>query len=257
MQNIFGSGILWGRQLTDATGAAVSNPTPVKFGVLQEVSLDVSWDTKTLHGQNQFPVAVGRGKGKISGKAKAAQITGRLMNAIVFGQTLTAGAQIIDYNDTSTGTAIPSTPYEITIAPASSGTFTKDLGVRIASSGLRMVRVASAPATGQYAVNETTGVYTFAAADTTVKVLIDYQYTASISGANKSTISSLPMGYAPTFSIDLYAPFNGKHMIITLHSCIASKMAMATKLDDFVVPEFDFEAFSNSADEIMTYSLSE
>lgn len=257
MQNVFGSGILWGRQLTDAQGNAISNPTPVKFGVLQEVSLDVSFDTKTLHGQNQFPVAVGRGKGKVSGKAKNAQLNGLLLNSIVFGQTLDTGTEVIDYNDQSSGTAIPSTPYQITIDPASSGTYAKDLGVRYAASGLQLTRVASSPAQGEYSVNESTGVYTFASADTGAKVQIDYQYTASIGGSNTSTVASLPMGYAPTFSIDLYAPYGGKNLVITLNSCIASKLALATKLDDFMIPEFDFEAFADSAGNVMTYSLSE
>ena len=69
MQVVFGAGVLYATQLTDASGNALAaNVTsPVKFGVLQEVSLDVSFDTKMLYGNQQFPIAVGRGKGKVSG----------------------------------------------------------------------------------------------------------------------------------------------------------------------------------------------
>lgn len=253
-QYAFGSGILWGRQLQDASGAAIANPTPVRFGVLQEASLDISFDLKTLHGQNQFPVAVGRGKGKISGKAKAAQINGLLWNSIVFGQTLTSGL-ISDVYDT-TGAAIPTTPYIITVTPPSSGTYAKDLGV-LNASGIPMTRVASSPATGEYSVNESTGAYTFAAADTGLTVYINYQYTATVSGAKKISIANLPMGYAPTFSVDLYMPYEGKSLIFTLPNAIGGKLGIATKLDDFMVPEFDFEGFEDSSGNVMTISMSE
>ena len=169
-QYMFGSGILWGRQLTDASGAAIANPTPQRFGALQDISIDVSWDTKMLHGQNQFPLAVGRGKGKVTGKAKSAQINGALLNSIIFGQTLTSGTILANKNDT-TGTAVPTTPFIITVVPPSSGTYFKDLGVTNAN-GDDLKRVASAPTTGQYAVNESTGAYTFAAADTAIVMFI-------------------------------------------------------------------------------------
>lgn len=254
-QYVFGSGIMWGRQLQDASGAAVANPTPVRVGALQDVSLDTSFDLKSLYGQNQYPLAVGRGKGKISGKAKFAQFNGLLLNSIIFGQTLSSGL-ISDYYDT-TGTAVPGAPYTITVTPPSSGTYAKDLGVINGATGLPMTRVASAPATGEYSVNETTGEYTFAAADTTVTMYINYQYTASVAGAVKSNVMNLPMGYAPSFSVDLYMPYQGKTLIITLPNAISSGLQLATKLDDFTVPEFGFEGFADSTGKVMTYSLSE
>lgn len=251
-QYLFGSGILWGTPTADANGNAIANPTPVKFGVLQECSVDISFDTKTLHGQNQFPVAVGRGKGKISGSAKFAQVNGAMINSLFFGQTLSSGI-VSDYNDT-TGNVIPTTPFTITPTVPSSGTWSTDLGV-INSSGVPMTRVASAPTTGQYSV--AAGVYTFAAADTGQTVFINYQYTATSTTAKKSTVINLPMGYAPTFRIDLYTPYQGKSMILTLPSCIASKLALATKQDDFVIPDFGFEAFADAAGNVMTWATSE
>jgi hypothetical protein len=157
MQNIFGAGVLIGTPLTDYAGNAIANPTPVQFGVAQEISLDISFDTKLLYGQNQFPVANGRGKGKISGKVKAAQVNGALFNSIMFGQGLTSGI-VSDVYDVI-GAAIPATPFQITPTVPSSGTWSFDLGVRD-SNGVPMTRVASGPATGQYSV--AAGVYTFA-----------------------------------------------------------------------------------------------
>ncbi len=251
-QYVFGSGVLWGTPTMDASGVAIVNPSPIQFGTLQDVSLDVSFDTKALYGNLQFPVAQGRGKGKISGKAKVAQMNGTLLNNIFFGQTLSSGI-INDVYDT-TGVAIPGTPYQITPTVPSSGTWSQDLGVRDAN-GLPMTRVASAPTTGQYSV--AAGVYTFAAADTTLTVFISYQYTATSTSAAKSTILNLAMGYAPTFRLDLSLPYAGKAMIVTLPNVISSKMGMATKQDDFLIPEFDFEAFAGSNGQVMTYAMSD
>lgn len=251
-QYAFGSGVLWGTPSTDSAGNAVSNPTPIQFGVLQEVSLDVSFENKTLHGQNQFPVAVGRGKGKISGKAKFAQLNGSLLNSLLFGQTLNAG---IIGNVANNVTTVPaSSPYTVTVTPPSSGTWSADLGVEDAT-GIPMTRVASAPATGQYSV--AAGVYTFAAADTGKQVSISYQYTATSTTAVKSTVTNQLMGYAPSFRVDLYLPFNGKQVIWTLPNAISNKLSIATKLDDFTVPEFDFEGFADASGNVLTYSITD
>jgi hypothetical protein len=252
-QFVFGSGILWGTPTTDAAGNPIANPTPVQFGTLQEVSLDVNFENKTLHGQNQFPVAVGRGKGKVSGKAKFAQMNGTLLNSLFFGQTITAG--IINDVYETTGTAIP-VGLTITVTPPSSGTFAADLGVRDAN-GLPMTRVASSPATGQYSVDVETGEYSFATLDEGDIVFINYQYTASSTTARKSSIVNVPMGYAPAFRVDLLLPYAGKSMVWTLPNAISTKLTIATKLDDFMMPEFDFEGFADGSGNVLTYSLTD
>jgi hypothetical protein len=248
----FGAGALFGTPLTDAFGAAIANPSPVQFGVLQDVSVDISFDTKELFGQNQFPVAVGRGKGKISGKAKFAQLNGLMVNTLFFGQTLAAGI-IADVVDTI-GAAIPTTPFTITPTVPNAGTWANGLSVANASN-VPMRRVASAPVTGQYSVSA--GVYTFAAADVGLIVYISYQYTAASTVAQKSTIANVAMGYAPTFKCDLYNAYSGKALMLTLNSCLATKLMLATKLDDFMISEFDFSAFADVNGNVMSYGLSE
>jgi hypothetical protein len=253
MEYMFGSGLLWGTPQQDASGNAISNPTPVLFGTMQDVSVDMSFDLKQLYGQNQFPVALGRGKGKIDCKAHIASINGAMLNSIFFGQTLTS-AGVSDFHD-NTGTAIPGTPFAITPTVPSSGTWAADLGVRKAD-GTLMTRVASAPATGQYMVSA--GVYTFAAADTTIVVFIDYQYTFTSTTSKTSNVSNLLMGYAPAFRCDLLMPYGGKNLILTLYWCIGSKLSLATKLDDFTVPEFDFAAAANpNTGQVLTWGTSE
>jgi hypothetical protein len=252
MQFLFGSGVFWGTPLQDATGNAIVNPTPVQLGVMQDISIDISFDTKELYGQGQFPVAVGRGKGKMAGKAKVAQINGSAMNSLVFGQGMTAGITS-DYYDVQ-GSLIPASPYTVTVAPPNSGVFAYDLGVRD-SNGLPMTRVASAPTTGQYTV--TAGAYLFAAADTGKTVFISYQYTATSTTAQKGTVKNVLMGQAPTFKGDLYLPYGGKSLILTIPQCIASKFSIATKQDDFVVPEFDFSGFADAAGNALYWAVSD
>lgn len=248
----FGTGVLIGAATTDAAGNAIAAPTPVQFGILQEAGVDFSFDIKELFGQYQFPVAVGRGKGKISGKAKFAQLNGITMNGLFFGQTMTSGilSNVID----TTGAAIPTTPFTITPTVPSSGTWTNDMGV-LDPNGLPMTRVVSAPVAGQYSV--AAGVYTFAAADVGKIVRISYQYTATSTTAKKMTISNVLMGQAPQFRCDLFIPYGGKSFVLTLPACIGSKLSFATKLDDFLVPEFDFSSFADAAGNVAYISTTE
>lgn len=251
-QYAFGAGVMWATPQQDASGAAIANPTPVIFGTMQEGSIDISWEGKSLYGQLQFPVAFGRGKGKISGKAKVAQINGAVYNSVILGQTLSNGIDTIQYD--TAGANIPASPYAITPTVPNSGTWTQDLGV-IDSNGLPMTRVASAPATGQYMV--AAGVYTFAAADTTKKVFISYAYTATSTTAKKSTVINLPMGYAPSFQLDLYIPYAGKSTKIHLFNAIGNKLSFTTKQDDFMIPEFEFDGFADSSNQVFSYGTSE
>lgn len=252
MQFLFGSGVFWGTPLQDASGNAIANPTPVQLGVMQNISIDISFDTKELYGQYQFPVAIGRGKGKMAGKAAVAQVNAAAINSLVFGQSLTAGTSS-DFYDV-TGQVIAAT---VTVVPPGSGTFAYDLGVRNAN-GVPMTRVASAPSAGQYAVTGA-GMYTFAAADVTAAftIYISYQYTATSTTAQKSTVRNLLLGQAPTFKGDLFIPYGGKSLIMTIPQCLTSKFSIATKQDDFVIPEFDFSGFADNAGNALYWAVSE
>jgi hypothetical protein len=250
--NLFGAGILWGTPLQDANGNAIVNPTPVQFGTIQDVSVDISFDTKLLYGQSQFAIDAGRGKGKISLKAKAANVNGALLNSIFFGQTMTNGVTADNFD--TTGTAVPTTPFIITPAVPNSGTWAQDLGVR-GATGIPLTRVAASPTTGQYAV--TSGAYTFAGADVGLIMYMSFQYTNSSTVAKKATVANLLMGQAPTFRCDLSVPRAPKTIVFTFNNCITSKLAIATKQDDFIIPEFDFDAFADSNGNVMSWAISE
>jgi hypothetical protein len=255
MQLVFGAGDMYGVPLFDASGNAITNPTPIKIGAMQEMSLDFSGDLKELYGQNQFALASARGKVKISGKVKGAQIHAAALNNLFFGQTVTAGT-LAAVNSDVTGALIPATPFQITVIPPSTGVFAADLGVLDANQ-VPMTAVASAPTTGQYSVSAL-GVYLFAAADTGKKVFVNYSYTATISGAKKITVANMAMGAAPSFKAYMQAQYQGKRALVVLYSAIASKLNLfSTKLDDFSIPELDFSATADAANNVADIYLSE
>ena len=118
----FGSGTLFATPVT-TIGNAAANPTPTQFGSLQDVSLDISFDTKELYGMYQFPDVIARGKGKITGKAKFARVNGKQLNDLFFGQTVSAGQTLAQLDQAA---AVPASPFQITITPPNSGTFVEE-----------------------------------------------------------------------------------------------------------------------------------
>ena len=248
---VFGTGNLYGVPQTDASGTAISNPTPVQIGVLQEVQADISFDEKLLYGAYQMPVAFGRGKGKYAFKAKAADFSAQAISSLFFGNTLTAGIRAVSDNEAKNVPA--STPYTVTVAPPSSGTFATDLGVKYASTGIPLKCVASAPTAGQYSVSA--GVYTFAAADASAAVLISYEYTATSTTQYQIALTNNLMGQAPSFQAQLSLPYNGKQMTVKLNNCVSSKLSMPFKNEDFSVQEFDWQALADAQGNLGWMSL--
>lgn len=247
MQLMFGSGYLYGFR-TD-----VSNPTPIQFGAFQEVGLDFAFTVKELMGQYQFPIDVARAGGKITGKAKNARLQARQLNDLFFNQTLVVGQKVSIIAEGPT--AIPATPFQITVAQGA--TFVEDLGVVNSSTGIPFVRVAAAPTAGQYTVSAG-GVYLFASADnvSAIAVLINYTYTIAGAG-QKFTIANKTMGDAPIWKAVLFGTYRSLKVQVELNACIATKLTMATKLEDYMIPEFDFSAFADASNNLGAVSIQE
>ena len=121
-------------------------------------------------------------------------------------------------------------------------------GVRYLSTGLPLVRVASAPAIGQYSVSGST--YTFNTGDNTAVVLVSYTFSVAASGTQLNIKNQL-MGFAPTIQVLLETVYNSNQFSVLLYSVVASKLSFATKQEDFIIPEFDFEAFANAAGQVI------
>lgn len=240
MQFGFGSGLLY------ATRTDIATQTPVRFGAFQDLQLDFSGETKELFGQNQFALDVARGKVKIECKAKFAQISAVVMNSVFFGGTINTGQTISQYAEAGTVPGVST--YIVTVTH--SATFVTDLGVYDTTTGVRLTKVASGPATGEYSVSA--GVYTFASADASRAVLIDYTYTAT-SGWTMASGNPL-MGNTPRFSASFAQTYGGNTTTIVMPYCVASKYSMPTKIDDYSIEEFDFQAFSSTGVSPITIS---
>lgn len=255
MQLLFGIGALWGTR-TDVSGVG-----PDQFAILQDNSIDFSFEVKELYSQLQFPVDIARGKGKITGKAKMARVFGALYADLFFGATLTTNSE---YNtaeneiDTIPGT----TPWQVTVANAS--TFIADLGVYYNTGtgiGKRFTETSStAPSSaGTYYVNPVTGVYTFNTADASVGVQISYVYTDT--NGKTIAITNNFMGYVPTFSAVFYTQKSTQgssgQLTLRLNACVSSHLSFPSRIDDYNIPEFDYQAFSNQAAAIGTLSVTE
>lgn len=243
----FGAGKLIAVPTQDASGNAIINPTPVAIAILQDVSVDFNFETKTLHGEKQFAVAVARGKAKIGWKAKSGDFNGAALGSLFLGSQPTASrkAAVIDEAKTIPAAA---GPYTITIVPPNSGVFVADLGVINAATGAPLTRVASAPATGQYSLAVATGVYTFASADAGVPVLISHEYSiATSAGSSLFAISNNLMGYTPMFSAIFYNQYAGKTLAMKLNSNVLGKLALPFKNDDFTTNDMDAEAFADAS----------
>lgn len=238
MQLMFGSGALWGER-TDVTGSGIG---PRQFGVLQDCSIDFSFDEKPLYGQYQFPQAVARGQGKITGTIKYARILGLLYSDLFFGETVATGQ--FGVSELEAGTVPASSPYVVTVANAA--TYNDDLGVFYAATGIAFNRVTTPTASGQYSVNFATGQYTFSSADSGAAVVISYAYNVTSSG-NKLTITNQFQGTTPTFKGTFYQTYQGKGTSIRLNACICSKLTFPNRVDEWAIEDLSFSAFADAS----------
>jgi hypothetical protein len=247
MQTGFGAGALFAERV-DVTGTGIG---PMQFGIVQSVSIDFDFTTKPLYGQNQFPVAVARSNGRITGKTSFARINGVLWADLLFGNTMSAGKVSIAYQEAATVPAI--SPYTVTVA--NSATFANDLGVIDNATGNLFTRVTTPTAALEYSVNKTTGVYTFSAAATGKAVVVSYEYSTAASGKTTILTNQL-MGKTPTFrmvfnqQISPGAACAGQQVLpltVILNCCTSNKLSLPTRVDDWMIEEFDFEAYADAA----------
>jgi hypothetical protein len=88
----FGTGVLYA--LPNAANMA-ANPTPYRFGVLQDVQVDFKGDLKKLYGQYQFALAKARGKIDVTCKGKLAVIDPNMLNQLYFAQSAATGITLV------------------------------------------------------------------------------------------------------------------------------------------------------------------
>jgi hypothetical protein len=232
---MFGSGVL---TFTPNAGNTAANPTPIRLKVMQEASLEFKGDLKKLFGQNQFAVATARGKIEVTGKAKVGCIDQNDVNQIYWGQTIASGGQV---------------PYDESHAPSASVTPTQasglgifvDQGVINGDTWFSMLRVASAPAVGQYSFtpattggSPTAAAYVFNASETASKVIISFLLT--VTTGSSLTITNQLMGFAPVSQAVLWNKFRGAVDVAQLNAVTLGMFSRPTKQEDFWISDLDF-----------------
>jgi hypothetical protein len=155
-------------------------------------------------------------------------------------------------------------------------TFDADLGVTYASSvggssfaGLPLQRVSTgSEGLGKYSIGSTTpGLYNFSFTETTVAAIpVPVKITYTQSGSTTSstlnqtslTVTNQPIGFTPTFQLDYYTALSqptAQPFGVRVYSAVAAKHMMAFKLEDFMLPEFDFDIFANNVGQVYTIVL--
>lgn len=245
-QIAFHSGALFVKDPTAGTGATIQVAT------LQETSFDFKASNKELTGENQFAEAIGRGTTKITGKAKTGRFNGALLNQIFFNQPTAnklAQAKLLALDEAGTVATAA-----VTVTNAAN--FAEDLGVQSRTTGLPFTRVASAPAVGQYSVNETTGVYTFNATDNSQQVKISYLYKSTATGTGTLLLTNHLAGEAPSFRGIFTNKFQGQTMTLILNALVSESLNFAFKTEDFAMPDFSFAAQVDSLGALGELSMS-
>ena len=235
------------------TRTDTATPLAVNIGYAQEFSLTVKGNTKKLYGQNQFPLVAARGTVAATGKIKAAALSGIAWNAAFFGNSFTAGKDNY-YVGANAEAHTPSGTTQV-VTNATGGIV--DLGVTYAS-GIPLQRVASVTAAGTYSVVPSTGTYTFNASDE-VPLLFNYSNFSSSSGQQLNVTNQL-IGVNPTFQLDYWTNLNqpaAKPFSVRIFAAVASDLTLASKLEDYIMPEFSFDCFANASQQVFNIDFPE
>lgn len=72
------------------------------------------------------------------------------------------------------------------------------------------------------------------------------------SGGSISYTNQLVGTVTPTFSLAWALNYGGKPWTFTLVQCISKKMTFSGKLEDYIIPDFDFVSYANAAGLVYT-----
>ena len=244
---MFGSGVALAAPQPSA-GNPAPNPTPLGFGVLQNVKLTLGADIKSLYGIGQWAVDSAIGKRTVKGTFEFAQISNLLLSQLFFGDAPVAGNVVTTTFPGEAHTVPASSVYTITVTNDAL-TPLVDYGVTYQNTGVSLINVGSASLTavGQYKVDLTTGVYTFYSGDASAAVWINYSWVPSPAAGTTLSVQNHPMGYGPIVSLNLVFPYEGGGIGFYLPNVRLGKIEPGTKLEDYTMYSADYEAFAGAA----------
>lgn len=243
----FGPGAMWGERI-DLTGSGIG---PRQFGLMQDVTIDFDFTDKELYGQMQFPAAIARGQGKITGKAKIAQINGLLYSDIFWGLTPATGQFGVAQAEPAT---IPAATSPVTIA-TSAATAIGDTLTFASTTGVVL---------GQAITDTTTPsvipVGTYVVSFNATQVVMSNNVTGAGVGSGDSidfsTTQTVTVTNAATYNDDLGVTYASGADAQTRFNRVASPVAAGQYSVDFSTGVYTFSAFDASAAVLISYTYS-
>jgi hypothetical protein len=214
-----------------------ANPTPVIIATVKGVSIEFKATDVPLPGQ--YMVAQDRATTglEITGSVQSADFSADMVSLVLPSTTTTAGTIL----PTTHNSAVPTTPYQITVTE--SATFDSELSVVDLTAAVKMTRVASTPAAGQYSVSA--GVFTFAAADTAHNISISYLYTSASTGKTIEASNQLA-GASTTYVLKAANNAAGKSSVIKLPAVRFNSLSLAFKNSDWSESNLGFSAVADA-----------
>lgn len=226
--------------------ATLAGGTPVNIGLAQEITLDEKASNKGLVGQGRRKLAVGGGVITTTIKVKLARISGLALAQLWLGIQPTAGGTFSIIGEAHT---LPASSPSLTIAPPNGGTFFQDAGINYSATGVPLINSGTvAPGTGQYSVNPSTGIYSFAVGDDSKGIYANYAYkTGSFGQSIVSTNPQLGNTVSIGALINIIDPTTNLSATLQVFNIVFDNVSLGSKLEDFLYPEMNGEAYCNPA----------
>jgi hypothetical protein len=234
-----------------------TNPTPIRFGTVQDMSLAFKRKIEEIYGEGQLAEDISSGTMSVTGKITMAQSNARIASDALFGNAGATG--ITMESDAESGTVAASSPYTITVA--NSSTWTQDLGVMDVATGNRMVRVASSSETAGVSYSVAAGVYKFASGDEGAAKKLWYLYTVSSSGEQVALTNQKQgkLGLSGFVLVFPWTPPGGTEQqdVVQLNACLVSDYELSTKLEAYGKPPISFAAACDTTGSMGTLNFAQ
>lgn len=232
-QIVFGLGSLF---VQDSLGNAAKIATIKQFGI------NFSEDDVELMAGSKFAIDRRSGPAKAEGKIKVAAYEPMFGHLVMAGSTIEDGYEALADEESH---SIPAASGPYTAVVTNAADYVRHWAVRFAGkAGRPLTRVyTGTPTAGQYLVNETTGTYTFAAADAGKAILISYQYAVTASGQTL-VITNGQMGQGVTCSLLGYREDEGKVLGYYFPTARVKGLNAQFEAGKHMEPEHDWSAFA-------------
>ena len=212
-------------------------PTPRDLLTIQETSFDFKGDLKKLMGEGQFAVDAAVGSTEVTIKCKNGQLNPTTFADVFFGRTIAQNGESYIKGETITVVTGAATL-------AGGAATTQDLGIYNSVTGIQYTRVAAAPAAAQY-IWGANGALTFNVSENAQVLLASYIRNDTTTMQSFTATNDMA-GTTVTLEAFFHKKFrNGGQLNLRFYNIVIPNLNFAYKLNDYTMPEFTMEAFSD------------